>query len=350
MPFRTNAGQRALLLSQLGALNAREVREFAVQHDLPRAGKKKDELLETIAAALHDRGGPSWKELVLYLDQVEPYGRQHVYAYKPDGAFQDWGDRQFLEDKLQAAGQIALLDTPTALAAPAAVTLGSITLDEDGVLGIQAISKRTYLRRRAELDEEVDGDALPGQNTVARVYEEVSARSWVRLRCETESGACSVHVAQLERKGDYEAVFEEFKDLIAGWFPVDLLQPIYLSRGIARLQEEYEADPDNAVVRVQASEYTSRGGRHGSISSARARQGVVGESAALNNAVTAMRESGPAATGNFYFRRQADHAQSPLGKDLHVTCVVKDNRINVRRPTEPAELSWVLGRIRHYSG
>jgi hypothetical protein len=311
----------------------------------------KAELLEHSKSALRAGGKPTWDDLMLYLDKVEPYGRQHAYAFKSKPEFRKWGDRRHVEGELAKHNLEAFLGRHTALAAPDAVRLASISLDEEnGGFNVHAITKRTHLRRREDLDDQVNAGAIPGSNTVAQVYEEVSVRSWVRLDCDTNTGACSIHVAQLERKGDYQAVVEEFLNVISGWFPVSQLEPIDLAKAISSLHADYEANPNAAEVRVQGAHFDTVRGRHAAISSARARQGVLGESAQLDGAITAMRESGPAAAGNFYFRpRPNDSSANPIRKDLHVTCVVMDQRINFRRPTEPEELAWVMKRIRHHA-
>jgi hypothetical protein len=343
--------QQALLLSQLAALNIGQVREFMNRHGVAGKEGKKAEVLARSEAALRRRGKPTWDELMLYLDEVEPYGRQHAYLYKPKPDFKKWSSGGYVENELAKHKLGTFLGRHTALAAPANVTLASISLDEEnGIFSVHAITKRTHLRRREDLDSQVSASALPDPNTVAQVYEEVSVRSWVRLRCDANTGACSVHVAQLERKGDYEAVVQEFLNLISTWFPVGQLEPINLAKAIASLHEDYEANSNTSEVRVQGAQFDTVRGRHAAISSARARQGVLGESPQLDGAITAMRKSGPAAAGNFYFRETGSaNSANPIDKDLHVTCVVKDSRINFRRPTEPDEFNWVLERIRYHA-
>ena len=350
MPLQPTPTEQELLLSQLAGLNLAEIREFMAKYEVGGREGVKAVLLQLVGAALRDGGGPTWDQLVLYLDGVEPFGRQHVYLFKPRAALKQWGDRAAVEERLRAARLVTLLDSRTALAAPDAVTLSSISLDEQvGAFTVHAVSRRSFLRRRSELDEEVNAPRAAAGNLIAHVYEKISVRSWVRLRVETKNGRCSLQVSQLERKADYEAIVTEFLDLVRHWFPVDTLEPINLARAIASLEADYETNRDTAEVRVQAAAHDTHGGRHHAVSSSRARQGVLGESAALDGAVKAMRESGPAASGNFYFLPDdAPGSANPIAKDLHVTCVARDHRINVRRPTTAEELAWVLGRIRHH--
>src|SRR3954447_16051136 len=104
MPFSPTPEEKQLLLGQLAALNVGQIREFMVRSEIEGSDAVKDELLSRVDQALRATGSPTWEDLVLYLDEVEPFGRQHVYVYRPKTVLRQWRDLEFLEAQLTDVG------------------------------------------------------------------------------------------------------------------------------------------------------------------------------------------------------------------------------------------------------
>jgi hypothetical protein len=337
------AAERELLLTQFGALRSDEIRDFMRDKGIGPLRGRKDELIDRVAQALRKREVEvNWEGLIDFLDGVEPYNKQHVILYKVSAETgRDWQDSEMVAALLREHGLGELWQSRVPLAAPEQVTLSSVRLD-DGVLEIYAIARRSYPVRRKDREEGL----MDEPRFEARVYENVQVRTWIRLRWMLASGEASLHIAQLPRKGIYEATREEFFGLLRGWFPVDVFDPLNLSQAVSRLEEaEINGAPE---ARVQAVGHNSRGGLRSNISSGAAEQSVFGESSDYDDALKTLHDAGPGSGGSFYFLPPAagGPAGTPLSDEIHVVIVVKDDRINFPQPTNEDHLNHVLRRVR----
>ena len=98
---RYSEEERRLIIDYLMALRTSYIREFLEQHDLPKSGKK-EELRERVVEALDD-GDLTYPDLVRWIDQIEPWGKQHVYLFTgPEGRLIDnWRDEQWVRRRLE---------------------------------------------------------------------------------------------------------------------------------------------------------------------------------------------------------------------------------------------------------
>lgn len=98
VPVNRNEEQQALL-SFLLALRLDRVREFLRRHELARYGNRAD-LRERLEENLAD-GTITIIDLVDFLDEVEPWSKQHVYLYDGgDGLVEGWRDNDALGARL----------------------------------------------------------------------------------------------------------------------------------------------------------------------------------------------------------------------------------------------------------
>jgi hypothetical protein len=340
------AEQRELLVTHLEALRSDQIREFLRRNQVGPLGRTKE---EAVAQAKEALGTPDlpWDALIAYLDEIEPYGKQHVVLMRAIGdALRDWSEES-VEQTMHEAGLEELWQQDQPLAAPDEIQLSSVRW-LDGQLEVYAISRRLVRKRRLDLDDE----AFQGNRRLeAVVYERVPVRSWVRLHADPGSGRVSVHMAQLTRKSDYQALFDDFMQLISGWFPVEHLEPINLGRAVKRLHEAWEAGRHEASP--QKLEYESADGIHSSLSSSTRQQSVLGQTDELDEAAERMRDSGPGAGANLYFLGTDDdgpNGANPIEDPIHVEIVVREDRINFRRPVSAEALDYILRRIRLHAG
>jgi hypothetical protein len=340
-----NQSERDLLLRHLEALRSDLIRELLRAQAVKPLGTTKAETLERALSAIN-QGEISWDALVAYLDSIEPFGKQHVMLYETDGELTDWTEES-VATIIADAGLENLWQVNQPIAAPDEMQLSSIGVT-DGQLEVYAISRRSYLKRRNDLDNTGTVDN-PDIETIA--YERVPVRGWVRMVVDLGSGRVSIHMSQLGRKADYQMLLEDFLRLIETWFPVGGLETIDLGKAVKSLHEawengEYEASP-------QKLQYESPDGIQSSLSSSTRKQAVLGQAIGLDEAAKKMKETGAGAGANLYFQSSSEGApaaQNPIDDPVHVEIVVSDGRINFRRPVRAEDLDYVMRRIRVHAG
>src|SRR6266487_3774187 len=155
VPARLDEEQGALLTFLL-ALRLDEVRDFLGRHELARYGNRADlreRLEETLA-----NGTIRIVNLVDFLDEVEPWGKQHVFLFVGgDGLVEDWEDADALRARLAEANTPNLLDGRLPLALPEELTLSSIRVEDGRFVTITAVERRESREREPSRDRaEVD--------------------------------------------------------------------------------------------------------------------------------------------------------------------------------------------------
>jgi hypothetical protein len=77
-----NEDERDLIVTDLLALKKEQIGDFLARNDLPKSGTK-EELRARIEEALENET-LALSRIVQFLDEVIPWGKQHVCLYKPD--------------------------------------------------------------------------------------------------------------------------------------------------------------------------------------------------------------------------------------------------------------------------
>jgi hypothetical protein len=333
--------ERDLLLAQLSALHSNLIRDFMRENEIGPLSGRKDELVDRIRAGLVGND-VTWRELIEYLDRVEPFNKQHVTLYRFRGdAGADYANAEAVKALLAKHGLSDVWENRLPLAAPEDLTLSAVSFHDD-TLEVYAIGRRTYPERRRDRESEVS----LGPRFEARVYENVAIRSWVRLLWHVPSGHASLQISQLPRQGLYDAVRADFDALIEGWVPLGSFQPLDLGKAVSRLEEA--VIEGKGEVRIQSVGHNSHGGLRSQISSGAQGQSVYGESADYDDALEKLHASGPGAAGSLYFLSAAGGGLSgaPLEEEVHVVLNAKESRINFPRSTDQHALEHVLRRIR----
>jgi hypothetical protein len=341
LPNRTTS--EGLLLAHLATWRRSDIQSFMRGHEIPGVSNNKTELLEAVASALRD-GQVSNEALATYLDELEPGNKQHVIVLKSnEAASEQWSTPEAVEAKLQAAGKHDLWDARVPLAAPVAMELSSVVMT-NGLIDIYAVDQKVHLIRREDLDTETQRGSTP---VVQHVYEKVNIRAWARLKWNTKSSTATLHISQLPSRTLYSEVKEAFWNLLGPFFPVDAFEELDLAHVISNLHQLEESSPPGEA-RAQAVGYLSHGGRRADFASSAGSQGLLHETQKMDQAMDVWRDASRGHSGNFYFLPgSATLGQgNPLTDEIHVYVVVKESRVNFPRPTDPADIDYVAGRIR----
>lgn len=342
IPVTLTEEQQALLTFLL-ALRLDRVREFLGRHGIARYGNRAD-LRERLEENLHE-GTITIVDLVVYLDEVEPWSKQHVYLYNGgDGLVADWQDANALRGRLRAANVAELLDARLPLVLPEELTLSSIALDRDRrFVTISAVERREYREREPSRDR-VEVDAA-GRTVELLAYVHVVTRGLLTFRWDLATNTAALHITQAGRGYDYEDAEQRFARLVQPFLAFDRFTRTDLQRLIRRLHELAQAGTPEA--RPHRLGYRSRGGRSIEAASATYRDSVTGE-AAIDDALAAIAGQSTGRLGNFYWLAgvNPDGGANPLPADLHLVVVANESRVNFMVPSSREIVTYVLQRIR----
>src|SRR3954447_2063688 len=217
-PEYDRSTDRGLLLAHLAAWRVEEILKFMRDQSIAGRSAAKDDLLATVERAVQD-GSVSDADLVQYLDEIEPRGKQHVFVIQgSEDAGNRWASPADAQARLGEAGRHDLWEAHRPLVGPAEVEISSVSM-RDGSVEIYGVSRKLYLKRREDLE---GGDTTRrGVPVIEQVFEKVWIRAWTRLLWDVQSGQASLHIAQLPTKRLYSEAQTEFFAAIRPFFPVD---------------------------------------------------------------------------------------------------------------------------------
>ncbi len=170
-----NEEEQALLLADLLALKKAQIGEFLAGVGLARSGTKQAQR-ERIEQAI-EQGTLSLTQIVRFLDDVVPWGKQHVYLYKgPQSSIADWRDETWVKNMLGEHRLVKYLNASTPLVLPDKMKVSSI-LHNSKRLRITAVKRRDWFERSSEYDEVKTTAA--GEDVELRAYVHRVTRSLV---------------------------------------------------------------------------------------------------------------------------------------------------------------------------
>src|SRR5581483_7741069 len=141
---------RDLLIDFLISLRLDRVRTFLQQNGVAHSGTRP-ELRDRLAEALDD-GSVTTDAIVLFLDDVEPWGKQHVLVYRaPARKPTHWTDPARARRTLLAGTLGELVDQPLPLVLPETLRVSSIRTHSRG-FSVLAVESRAHTERVEELD------------------------------------------------------------------------------------------------------------------------------------------------------------------------------------------------------
>lgn len=343
--------ERAQLVTHLMALKKVQIQGFLIENELAKSGTKP-ELQSRIEEAIVD-GALDVECLVRFLDEVTPWGTQHVFLYRgPTGSIAEWKKPEWVADLLKRHRLGKYLNATLPLALPDKMRVSSIVHDGRR-LRITAIKKREWTERNPAYDETKRSDA--GEMIELRAFVHRVTRGLVAFEWDLSANTAFLQISQLPRHSRYEEVAEEFIRLIGGWLDISRFPIVDLRPPIRKLHELEENG--TGEIRSHSINYRTLQGRRLEGTSASPADPLLGEPI-VDAALAAVRNSGVGHSGNFYWLASGaskgklngasnGHA-SPLITDVHVVIIAYRNRINFPTPNDERTVRHVLSRIRSH--
>jgi len=334
--------EQAQLVTDLLVLKKGQIQGFLARNELPRSGTKA-EIRDRIEEALREGDLPP-ERIVQFLDEVTPWGKQHVYLYKgPGSSIANWKKTDWVASLLKEHRLRKYLNATLPLALPDAMKISSI-LHNGRRLRITAIKKREWWERDPEYDESKVTDE--GDPVELRAFIHRLTRGLVALEWDLNANTAVLQISQLPTGFRYEQVAKEFFDLVDAWLDIGFslvdLRPV-----IKRLQElEGTATGE---IRSHGAKYRTVEGRTLEAKSASPADPLPGEPV-IDVALAAVRKNGVGHLGNFYWLPGAttNPSSNPLEAEAHVIIVGWRNRINFPTPNGERTIRYVLSRIRSH--
>ena len=336
--------EEALIVTDLLALKKTQIGEFLARNGLPKSGTK-EELRARIEELLGD-GTLSLSEIVQYLDEVIPWGKQHVYLYKgPQASIDNWRKTEWVAKLLKKNRFAKYLNASLPLALPKKMKVSSI-LHDPRRLRVTAIKRRDWWER----DEEYDGatTSAEGDDVQLRAFVHRVTRSLVAFEWNLVANNAFLQISQLPTGFDYAEVAKEFFELIADWLEITNFPVVDLRPPIKKLHEFEKTGAGE--TRSHGINYRTLQGSHLEAKSASAADPLF-DDAAIDTALNAVRQTGVGHLGNFYWLPDyvANPIPNPLESEMHVIVVGSKNRINFPTPNLERTIRYVLSRIRIHS-
>lgn len=335
--------EQAQLLADLLALRKEQIREFLARNKLLVSGTK-----EAIRSRIEDTLGDgvlSFSQLVQFLDEVIPWGKQHVLLYKgPRAPIAGWKNTDWVASLLRKNRLGKYLNATLPLALPEDLKLSSI-LHDGSRLRVTAIKKREWWERDPEYDDSAETDE--GNDVELRAFIHRVARGLVAFEWDLNANTAFLQISQLPTGFRYEEVAEEFLGLISPWLDTTRFSIVDLRPAIKKLHQLEEAG--NGETRSHGINYRTLQGRRFEARSASPADPLLGETA-IDAALTEISNCGVGHLGNFYWLPgPTSPGSNPLDAEIHVIIVGSLNRINFPTPNVEQTIRYVLSRIRSHS-
>ena len=335
--------EQSQIVTDLLALKKLQIGGFLAQVNLPRSGTKED-IRDRIETALADKSLMLGR-VVEFLDEVIPWGKQHVYLYDgPKSSIADWRKTEYVTKFLADNGFAQLLNARLPLVLPETMALSSI-LHDGKRLRVVAVKKREWWERDEHYDDVTvtkEGDDVQLHAFVHRV-----TRSLVAFEWNLTSNTAFLQISQLPTRGKYDEVANEFFDLVSGWLDRSKFSTIDLRPAIKKIHELEEAN--KAEARSHGIRYRTLAGNRLEGRSVSRSNSFIGD-AVIGAAMSGVRKVGVAHLGNFYWLPGNNGApiKNMLDDEVHLEVHGADHRINFRTPNTEEVVRYVLSRIRSH--
>lgn len=333
----------AELVSHVLALRTDFVQDLLRSEGVPFSGLRKMQLRERLRDAIED-GRIDVADVVGFLDEVEPGGKQHVFLLRVPQALNDkWKDAQAVRRRLGARTAIrGLLDASTPLLMPAELQLSRIRV-QDGHVEILAVEARRYFERDESYDRKTTSEE--GLPVELRAHVQRVARTTVVLRWNTATRHAALHITQasghgLERE-HYRNVAARFASAVKPWLDFSQFNDVNLRKVIHELhRREQDGRP---MTTSRRGRWETPDGSELEAVSASARSSVFADKP-LTAAIGQVENAASGQSGNFYWLPTA--GDGPLTDELHLTILAFDSRVHFMVPSSPQEVDYILDQIR----
>jgi hypothetical protein len=331
------------LVSHVLALRKDFVEDLMRSEGIPFNGLRKLELRDRLREAIAE-GEIAVDDVIGFLDEVEPGGKQHVFMLRAPKTLNDrWRDPAVARRRLQKeAGVRGLLNAALPLMMPPELQLSRVRL-EAGLVEIVAVEARRYFERDTAYDrEELSDDGL---RVELRAHVERVARSTVALRWNTATRHAALHITQASSSGlkhdHYRDVAQRFAAALLPWLDFAEFKRINLAKVLHELHGR-ERTHQNALTKSRRGRWeTSDGSELEAIGASG--DASFFEDEEIKAAVGQVETPASAQSGNM---RWLPDGTGPLTGPLHLMILAYDTRVNFMVPSSPQEVDYVLEQIR----
>lgn len=277
------------------------------------------------------------ENLIEFLNQIEGWGDQHIYAFKPLSREirRSWKDSSFIEKTLKAAGVHDLLKKSRPLLLPEDTTLSSIEVDKDRIRFIWT-SKHVWEERVEEQDKINKNTGMAFK--AFRIKEQ---RAVFAFDLDLITGESMLLISRVPNNSNsiYEDIKHQLTTDLKPIIDISSLQPIDLRTAFAKVEVSDE------VRARQSEEQTPRGSRAKFTSSNR-KEGIDKDSAIVS-ARSVIKGTSQTYMGNLYWN--VEKSNGNLGSEVHTILHCKDNRIAIYGERHETEVRYILGRLRFFA-
>lgn len=336
--------EHELLIDFLISLRLDRSRAFLQRHGLAAYGTRAD-LRERVSQAL-DEDRIDTDSMVLFLDEVEPWGKQHVLVYRASARRpRGWADPAEARRTLAAGVLGDLVDQPLPLVLPETLRVSSIRTHDRG-FSVLAVESRAHTEHVEGLDH--TERTTDGRTIEYRAYEQIITRGILLFRWDMLNESVTLHITQASSGYSYDEAEERFQQVVGDAVPFDRFDRRDLRRAIRSLYNQ-EVGGDGEA-RSHRYRYRTPGGRDIDISSPTADDSVLGE-APVDDAMRAVAPRTAGRSGNFYWLAGSGPTpdRNPIPSEQHITIIGEDGRVHFMTPSSEEVVIYVVNRIRALS-
>ena len=326
------------LLMFVANLRGDLLKGFLKDHDLPVSGPKLA-IAKRLKDAI-DEGKLAYGALIDLLDEVEPWGKQHVYLMTGPEQPGSWIDADWVGTHLLEHGVAEHLNAPKPLLLPPVLELASIIWSPDA-LRVTSIERRTGLVRDEDRDDEDETE--DGDEVHYRAYVQRTTRGMIIFDWDFASNTAFLQITQLPSQDDYESAQARFYNLVGAWLPLHTFAIQDLRKAIVEFRRLNKAQQGN--VRSHAVELADPDGRRVTGTSASAEQPLPGNQTLDTGMDNFINAGAVGHSGNFYFTSGPGSAIEPT-KEMHFTLMGTRNRLNIMTPQSEPTIRYAIQRVR----
>ena len=268
-------------------------------------------------------------DLISLLNQIEGWGRQHIYLYRcVDRLVEDWSSEAFAVSQLKRAGLIDLLDAQRTLLLPEVPTITSIHWSPSRM-------KLVWVEAR-HWEQRLQDEDIAKADLVWRAYKRHISRGIVTFEWNLLNGRAMLMIEQLPRGFRYSESRDFFASEMEPIVSLGRFQPIQVSKAIKPIEQ---SEP----VRCRQIAFESPTGATAQFTSA-SRSRDVYQDDTFESAADIMRDSTIGSDGNFYWQKGGG-----LSRELHCRIYGHDQRVGIFGQHREADVRHVLEKIIRHS-
>jgi hypothetical protein len=332
-------GDADVLIDHLLALTTAELRGLRRRFGFA-SSQNKGELRDILSAAITN-GTLTTAAIIEFLDQVTPWGKQHIFLYRgKSGTQKHWTNRRNVKNTLATHGLLDLLDKQVPLALPKALTLASIR-STSSVLRVTAIRRREGWVRDHDLVKY--GKTPDGREVEYRGFVRQVLRGLVAFEWNLVANEAMLQISQLPSGSSYEGVAAEFATIVESWLRIKDFSLIDVRRANAELHKLERAK--KAKTTSQYAGFDRVGSRRFTVRSTSNKVPLFGDKDIDDFLSKVEPESVPRIGGYFW---GAD-GKGKDSKRTHFVIVGAKKRVNVMTPSSEERLRNVVTELRRLS-